>query len=76
MKNFEIFDADIQLFTLHESFFDIFPYFFVFVKNQLNYFNVTLTISNFSEFARGENKCIITSPSPLFTFYQKAGMYE
>lgn len=51
MKNFEIFDADIQLFTLHERFFDIFPHIFVFVKNQLNYINVTLMISNNLEFA-------------------------
>jgi len=27
MKNFEIFDADIQLFTLPDRFFDIFPHF-------------------------------------------------
>ncbi len=76
MKNFEIFDADIQLFTFHEKFIDIFPHFFVFVKNQLNYINATLMFSNFSEFARGENNCIIISPLLLFTFYQKAGMYE
>jgi len=44
MNYFEIFDADIQLFTFHERFIDIFPHFFVFVKNQFNYLNVILMI--------------------------------